>query len=75
LWIAPDPIPSTNRPPLISPTVAAHDASDGTDQYPTGMTEMPVPRPPGTTSALATDHWAQMCIGSRSLPALVQMLW
>ena len=36
---------------------------------------MPVPMPPGTTSAVATDHWAQTCMESRPLAALVQTLW
>src|SRR5271169_6112312 len=31
-WRAPDPTPRTNLPPLISPTVAAQDAIDATDQ-------------------------------------------
>ena len=72
--MSPEPTPRVNRPPVISDVVAAAEASDGTVQKVAGTTEMPVRRPPSTTSALADQSWVHIWFDSRPFIEFVQML-
>ena len=68
------PMPSTKRPPLSSPTVAASTASVAAVQRGAGITRIPVSSPPSTISAVASDHRLHVWKGLNPKIALDQKL-